>query len=286
MTRHHVAIISDSTCDLPDKMIADYNIQIVPMQVIWGTQTLRDRVDISAAEFYRRLVTDSVYPTTSQPSPADFVTAIRQAQADGASQAVIFTISGQMSNTYNSARLACDMLDFPATVVDSRANSMSLGWQLLAAARMRDSGGSVEDIMAAADHVRRQSVTLLYVDTLVYLQKGGRISLAARWVGTMLDLKPMLQVNHQTGAVEVAARTRTRSQALDKMYTRFFSQVQGSQRLRVAVMHGGVPELAEEVASRIRQDYRPVEMVVAVTSPVLGVHTGHGALALCGYAEE
>lgn len=284
MSQNAIAIITDSTCDLPDDKIARYGLQVVPMQLIWGSQLLRDRVDIQADTFYQRLISDSAYPTTSQPTPADFVAAIQQAQASGAAEAVIFTISGQMSNTYNSARLAGEMVDFPVTIVDSKANSMSLGWQLMAAARIRDAGGSTADILAAAERVRASTVTLLYVDTLEYLQKGGRISLAARWVGTILDLKPLLHVDHRTGRIEPNSRTRTRGQALEKMYTTFFSRLDTSQPLHVAVMHGNVPALAREVADRIQQDYQPVEMVTAITSPVMGVHTGPGALALCGYA--
>ncbi|MCB9452763.1 MAG: DegV family protein [Anaerolineaceae bacterium] len=286
MSPHSIAIITDSTCDLPDEIIAEYTIQVVPLQLIWGTQTLRDRFDIDAEDFYRRLVSDPVHPTTSQPSPADFVTALRQAQADGAQEAIIFTISGQMSNTYNSARLAESMVDFPVHVVDSKANSMSLGWQLLAAARVRDARGSAADIIAAAERVRSHTSTVLYVDTLEYLQKGGRISLAARWVGTILDLKPLLHVDHRTGKIEPHSRARTRRQALDKMYTTFFSQLDTSQPLHVAIMHSGTLDLAHEIAERIRQEYHPVETVIAVTSPVMGVHTGPGALALCGCAGD
>jgi DegV family protein with EDD domain len=191
-------------------MIAQQGFQVVPMQLIWGAQLLRDRVDIEADAFYRRLVSDSVYPTTSQPAPAD--------------------------------------------------------------------------IVAAAGRVRAKTVTLLYVDTLEYLQKGGRISLAARWVGTILDLKPLLHVDHQTGKIEPNSHARTRRQALDKMYTTFFNQMDARQPLHVAVMHGNVPDLARQLADRIREEYQPVEMVTAITSLVMGVHTGPGAMALCGYA--
>jgi DegV family protein with EDD domain len=169
-------------------------------------------------------------------------------------------------------------------IVDSKANSMSLGWQVLAAAHAREASGDVAAMLAAADRVRQNLVTLLYVDTLEYLHRGGRISGAARWAGTVLQLKPQLYVDHHTGEIKLAARTRTRSKAMEALYQSFFRQLDVNKPLHVAVMHGNIPEEAQRIADRIRREYAPVELVVSLTSPVMGIHTGPGAIALCGYS--
>jgi DegV family protein with EDD domain len=284
MTGHRVALITDSTCDIPDRLLREYDIGVVPLMVLWGAQELRDRVDIQPTDFYERLASDPVLPTTSQPSPAAFAQAVHYAKENGAEEAIIFTISSGMSSTYQSARQAESLVDIPVRVVDSRANSMSLGWQVLAAARAREAGGDDDAMITAADGVRENLVTLLYVDTLEYLHRGGRISGVARWVGTALQLKPQLFVDHRTGEIKLASRTRTRSKALETLFQSFFQQLDVSQSLRVAVMHGNIPEEAQALAARIQREYAPVELFVALTSPVSGIHTGPGAIALCGYS--
>jgi DegV family protein with EDD domain len=286
MTSQQIALITDSSCDLPGDLLEQYAIQMVPLYLIWGPEELRDRVDIMPTAFYQRLASGAVLPTTSQPHPHDFIDAIQQAEQAGAAEAVIFTISSGMSSTNHSAQIAQDKAGIPVHVIDSKANSMSLGWQVLAAARTREAGGSAQAMIDAADAVRQHSVTLLYVDTLEYLHRGGRIGGAARWVGTLLHLKPQLYVDHETGVIKPGHPTRTRTKALESMYQDFFDQLDTSKPLRVAVLHGNIPETAQAFADRIAQEYAPVEMIVTLTSPVMGVHTGPGALALCGYAEH
>lgn len=286
MTNHKIALITDSGCDLPDNLLVEFGIYLVPLYLIWGREEFRDRVDITPREFYNRLVFDSVQPTTSQPRLHDFMHAIQQAQADGAEEAVIITISSGMSSTHSVAQQAVRQAQIPVHVIDSKANSLSQGFMVLAAARALAAGGDVQAMIAAADHVQRHLVTRLYVDTLEYLHRGGRIGRAAMWLGTALNLKPLLGVDHTTGKIEPQARARSRSKALDIMYEDFFGQMDMSKPLRVGVLHGNVPDEAQAMANRIRREYDPVELLVTMTSPMMGVHTGPGAMALCGYAAE
>jgi DegV family protein with EDD domain len=150
MTGHKIALITDSTCDLPDNLLREYDIGMVPLMVIWGTEELRDQVDIKSTEFYERLISDPIHPTTSQPSPAAFAQAVHDAKEDGAEEAVILTISSGMSSTYQAARQIENRVDIPVHIVDSKANSMSLGWQVLAAARAREEGGDAAAMITAA----------------------------------------------------------------------------------------------------------------------------------------
>ncbi|MBN2304043.1 MAG: DegV family protein [Anaerolineae bacterium] len=286
MMNNKIALITDSGCDLPDETLTQYDIGLVPLYIIWGREELRDREDITPVDFYERLASDPVHPTTSQPHPQDFVRAIEQAQENGADEAVIITISSGMSSTYASAVQAQRQTGLPVHVVDSKANSLSQGFEVLAAARARESGGSAQDMVAAADRVRQNLATMLYVDTLEYLHRGGRIGRARMWLGTALNLKPQLYVDHATGRIEPGTRARSRKQALEKLYQAFFDRMDTSKPLHVGILHGNTPDEAEAWADRIRREYNPAELLIGMTSPMMGVHTGPGALALCGYSAD
>jgi DegV family protein with EDD domain len=196
---------------------------------------------------------------------------------------LVITISSAMSGTYQSALNAADMVDFPVRVLDSKSNSMSLGWQVLAAARVREGGGSVEEMIEAADQARSSMVFLITLNTLEYLHKGGRIGGASRFIGNLLNLKPQISVNHQTGEVEAGRRSRTRKKSLADLFDDFCSSINPGTGLRVAVLHNAAQEEAREIASRIESELKPQELIVSIVSPVLGVHTGPGAVAICGY---
>lgn len=162
---------------------------------------------------------------------------------------------------------------------------MGLGWQVLAAARALQAGGDACAMVQAADAARRSVALYVSLDTLEYLHKGGRIGGATRFIGSLLDLKPLVYVDRDSGRVEAAGRVRTRRRGLNTLYERFFEELETERTLHIAVMHGDAPEDAEQVAERIREEYAPAELLVGTTGPVLGVHTGPGAIALCGYTE-
>jgi DegV family protein with EDD domain len=285
MKPQKIALVTDSTHDLPQELIHQYNIRVVPLFIIWNGQELRDGVDIQADEFYKRLVAQpEAFPSTSQPSPQDFARVYQQAVDEGAEEIVVLTISSAMSGTFDSARQACQNFDIPILIHDTKANSMSIGWQLLAAARARENGASAQEMVQAADLVRQNLVYIISLNTLEYLRRGGRIGGAATFIGQLLNLKPQIYVNHQTGKVEAGAPSRTRKRAIETLYQSFFKQVDSSLPLRIAVLHNNALEDAERLAERIRQDFNPEELIISIVSPILGTHTGPEALALCGYS--
>ncbi len=286
MTQHTVALLTDSTCDVPDALLAHYDISFVPASILWGDEILRDRIDISAAEFYHRLERDPNYPKTAHASPEEFRLAYEAAHAAGAQEIIIITVSSAMSGTYNAARLGADLVSFPVTVVDAKGPTMSVGWQVLAAARVREAGGDARAMIAAAERARQSMAQWVSLDTLEYLHKGGRIGNATRLVGTLLNIKPLVFIDHTTGLVESGPQVRTRRKSLDALYQSFFAQLGGRQRLRIAVLHGGAEEEAKEIAGRIQREHNPLELILTMTTPVLGVHTGPRAVALCGYADD
>ena len=285
MPPYSTAIIADSTCDIPAELIERYHIHIIPQIVIWGDQELRDRVDIQPEEFYLRLSASPQLPTTSQPSVKSFIEHYQAAQADGATEILVLTVSSAMSGTYQTAQQAAQLVNLPIHVIDAKGPTMSLGWQTLAAARAREAGADTSAIIAAADRVRQTVVQFVYLDTLEYLHKGGRIGNATRFIGALLDLKPLVEINHQTGLVEGADRVRTRRKGIEALYQRFFEKLDRDRPLHIAVLHGGVLDDAIALAERVQQEYHPAELLINITGPVLGLHTGPRALALCGYTE-
>jgi DegV family protein with EDD domain len=167
---------------------------------------------------------------------------------------------------------------------------MSLGWQVLAAARVRQAGGDASAMVQAADEVRRRVALYVSLDTLEYLHKGGRIGGATMFIGSLLNVKPLVYVDHETGRVEAAGRVRTRRRGLDTLYQRFFEVLDPRRAspvgdMHIAVMHGDAPQDAHRLIERIEREYSPVELLTDITGPVLGVHTGPRAIALCGYIE-
>ena len=281
---YRTALITDSTCDLPETYLQQYDIKVVPLTIIWGEEQFLDGVDLEPEDFYQRMEVDSTVPTTSQPTPQQMLQVFESAWKDGAQEILIITISSAMSGTYDSALQSADLVDIPVRVLDSKANSMSLGWQVLAAARAREKGGDINEMIQAADRARDSMVYIISLDTLDYLHKGGRIGGASHFIGNLLHLKPQISVDHQTGEVAGGRRSRTRKKALAELYRDFFAQVDLTKTLRVAVLHNAALEEAQELVSRIKKEIQPAEIILSIVSPVLGVHTGPRAIAICGYA--
>ena len=281
-----LAIITDSTCDIPEALIDKFGIIVVSHVIIWGDEQFRDRVDLKPQAFYQRLQEDDRRPTTAQAGVGDFLAAIEQAQSQGADEALILTVSSAMSGAFNMATTAAERAEIPVKVIDSKGPSMSLGWQVLAAARARDAGEKMGEIIKQVDRVRENMVQVVAMETLEYLQTGGRIGEAAKWVGTMLKVRPVVAINHEKGVVTPAGLARTRSSAVETLFKKFQNGLGEEGSARIAVLHGNAPDEAQKLADRVRETINPAELLINITGPVLGINTGPGALALCGYREE
>ncbi len=191
-----------------------------------------------------------------------------------------------MSGTIQSARQAAEHSPIPVTVMDGRNHSMGLGWQVIAAARAREAGGGMAQMLAAAEMVRERMVYYISLDTITYLSKGGRISEAIKFLDSVIQIKPLINVKPESGTVGAGMPARSRSGAIEGLYKQFFRHISPGKPLHIAVLHNNALEEAEALAERVRQEYQPVEMFITIVSPVLGVHTGPRAIALCGYAED
>jgi DegV family protein with EDD domain len=183
------------------------------------------------------------------------------------------------------AKSAAEQAQIPMSVIDSKGPTMSLGWQVLAAARVRDHGALMSEIVDQMAKVRENLVQVVAMETLEYLAYGGRIGDAAKWVGTLMKVKPVVMINHETGRVEPAGLARTHKAMIKMLEKKFFDAAGTGKTLHIAVLHGNALDEAERLTERIREEYEPAELLINITGPVLGINTGPGALALCGYAE-
>jgi DegV family protein with EDD domain len=281
-----IAVIADSTCDIPEELVQEYGIIVIPQFIIWGDQQYRDRVDMQPVEFYERLQSEAQRPTTAQAGVGDFMVGIEKAVEQGATEAVILTVSSAMSGTYNMAKQAAEKAPIRVEVIDSKGPTMTLGWQTLAAARARDEGASLDEIVEKVAKVRASMVQLVAMETLEYLQYGGRIGDAVKWVGTILKVKPLVSIDHESGRVQPTGLARTQNSLKKMLYSKFFEQLPQGKKWHIAVLHGNVPEQAQKLVAKIAEEFNPVELLTNITGPVLGINTGPGALALCGYAED
>jgi len=283
---HRIALITDSTSDIPREWIEQYDITIVPLTIIFGERLYLDGIDLTAEQFYERLPGEAHHPTTSQPSPQVFLDTYRQAAARGAQEIVVVTISSAMSGTILSARQAAEEAAIPVCVIDSKSTAMGLGWQVIAAARAREAGGGLEAMQAAVEQARQNLAFYVTLDTIEYLSRGGRSMEAARLLDSFLRIKPLVYVRPDTGRVTPSVPARSRKGAIDGLYKEFFRHIDTSRPLHITVQHSGAPDEAQALADRVRREYSPKELFVAIASPVLGVHAGPCALALAGYAEK
>jgi DegV family protein with EDD domain len=281
-----IGIVTDSTCDIPQDLLEKHGIIVVPQVLTWGERQYRDRVDIQPGEFYQRLVSESSKPGTSQPTDHEFSDAYEKAVDSGATSIITLIVSSTLSGTVQAARKAVEYFKIPIKVVDSRATSMGLGWQVLAAARASESGADLCNVIDRIKQVRRRIFQYAGLDTLEYLKKGGRIGDAARWATSLLKIKPVVALNILTNMVEPIGLARTYAAMMETLYRKFFEQMKDRTNLRIAVLHGNMPVEAEALAERISQEIKPVELLVNSTGPVVGLHTGPGALGICGYADH
>lgn len=285
MEQQKIAIITDSTCDVPQAMVDDYSIVVIPQIIIWDDREFLDRVTIQPEEFYLKLASEANYPSTSAATIESFVKAYRQVELAGMDEILVLTVSGEMSRTYQNAVMASRQTGLNVKVIDARGPSMSLGWQVLEAARLREKGANLDEMAAGTEVLRKRLALYVGMESLEYLQKGGRIGGAAKWLGTMLHIQPVISINHESGLVEPVGLARTQQKMIDMLFQKFKEKMEVGKLLHVAVLHGNCPEQGKQLADRVQEILSPVELHLSITGPVLGINTGPNALGLCGYWE-
>jgi DegV family protein with EDD domain len=275
-----VAILTDSTAYLPESHLQKEQISTVPLNVIWGEESFEDGVSITPDAFYNRLKTAKQMPTTSQVAVGHMKKKFEELLAQDLDVLGIF-ISSQLSGTIQSALQARDLLQKGAErvqIFDSQTTTMAMGFQALAAARAANQGASVQECLQVAEDARNRSGVYFVVDTLEFLHRGGRIGGAQRFLGTALNMKPILRTNN--GKIEALERVRTKGKALDRLVELVTEQCEGKGQVYLAAPHAQAAEEAQKVLERMSQRLDTTENLVTELSPVVGTHVGPGTVAL------
>jgi DegV family protein with EDD domain len=275
-----IALVTDSTTYMPPELVKKYNISVAPQILIWGDQTYKDGVDIESRDFFTRLKTAKIMPTTSQVAVISFQE-IFQDLVDKGYEVLALLVSSRLSGTVQSAMQARDLMSSArekVNVVDSQSVAMALGFQVLAVARALEDGASLKDAIALAEKSYQYTGVFFAVDTLEFLHRGGRIGGAQRFLGTMLNMKPILAI--QDGRVEGVDRIRTKSKAHDRVLELVEEKVGGRTPVRIATLHANAADDAKVLLSRAEQALKPIESIFTEVSPTVGTHAGPGTVGL------
>jgi DegV family protein with EDD domain len=271
----NTAIVLDSTADFPDAPERFPSWRVVPLYVRFGDESFRDYVDLGARDFYERLRAATELPTTSQPTPGDFLAAYEE--LPGYDRVLSLHISGRLSGTVASARTAAAEAGERVRVIDTDTASVAISLLALAIQRRLERGTTDEEVDALVARYHDDAGLLFTVETLEYLAKGGRIGKARAMAGQLLHIKPILTI--RDGEVLPVKRVRGNSKAFAAFVEEFRAGSSESPELRVGIAHADAPERAEALAAMVRSE-RPNAQVELVTmlGPVVGTHAGPGTV--------
>jgi len=275
-----VAVVTDSTAYLPDQYLKQYNISVTPLSVVWDEQDYLDGVDILPGDFYKRLAASKVMPTTSQVTPAAMQKMFQSLLEQGYDVLGIF-LSSKISGTVQSALQALDMLPGTAgkiAIVDSLWTTMALGLPVLTAARAAQAGESLSACQKVAENACANSGVLFIVETLEFLRRGGRIGGAQAFLGTALNIKPVLEMRE--GKIEALEKIRTKQKAIRYAVEVVSGRIKGKTPIRLAATHANCETDAASLLEAASAELNPIETFCAPLSPVIGTHVGPGTIAL------
>ena len=279
-----IAIVTDSTANLPPEFIEYHNIQVLPLKIHWGDEYFEDGVDITPSDFYERLAKSSDLPTTSQPSMQEFLNVFEKLapQCDGI---IVPLISSGISGTVESAQSALAQFSaVPVEIVDSCSTAAGLALVVIAASQAAEAGKNLEEIKQITVNVASQVQLYFMVNTLEYLHRGGRIGGASRFLGTALKIKPILYLDDQ-GKIAALEQVRTFRKAMAKMVELAVDKAAG-KTAHVGIIHANAPDLAERFRNQIADRIKCSQLDIYELSPVIGTHVGPGTIGVALYTES
>ncbi|WP_096202568.1 DegV family protein [Bacillus sp. FJAT-45350] len=277
-----IKIVTDSTVDLPQEIINQFGITVVPLTITIDGTSYLDQVELGSHEFIAKLKASKELPKTSQPSAGSFAEVYEKLGEDG-SEILSIHITEGMSGTASSARAAAEMVEADVTVVNSRFISFACAFQVLEAAKMAENGSTMEEIVARLDEIRSNTTLYIMVDTLEYLIKGGRIGKMQALLGSLLKIKPVAAM--PDGALVSATKVRTHSQLVKFYLNQLLEDAKGKTIKGIGIAHADSKELSEKIKAEIEEQTGFTETMIVDTTPVISAHAGPGAVALMYYAE-
>ena len=283
-----VAVLTDSTASIPEKMLEELNIRTVAYYIHRGQEVLRDLVTVQREEFLTWLATTSVLPTTASPGPGDYIEAYKDLADLGAEEIVSIHMTSKASGAYQAACIAQSMLeeqlpDLRVEVIDTRNAALCQGWMAIEAARAALAGLGLDEVSAKVRAMIPVTHLLQTADTLKYLYMGGRIGRAKNLVGSLLNIKPLIGM--EDGEIVPLGIARSRAQAYQAMVDKV-EEVVGKSKVKIAYVHAGAKQEVEKIKNIVETRLNAVESFIAELSPALAVHTGPGTAGLCYFPAE
>lgn len=276
-----IRIVSDSTCDLPKELVNRFQISIVPAVICFGSQKYLEGVDIDSEFFYRKLDQEDVVPTTSQPSPGQFLEAYKQL-ADNGHTVLVITVTAEASGVYQSAMLAKSMLpEADIEVIDSMSVSAGASLLILAAARAIRSGKSKEEVIASVVDIRERLHVYATVPTVGYLRRSGRVGRAPELFASLLDIKPILSVRR--GVIEAVDRVRTRRKSIERVLELMTEAVGRDGSIVAGIGHANVPEEVAWFKAKVQETFNCEELLVVDFGIAITALAGPGLLGMAAY---
>jgi DegV family protein with EDD domain len=273
-----IGIVTDSTADLPQALVKEYGIEVIPMQVTIDEQQYMDGVDLTPDEFFHKIQNGEHRVSTSQPAPGVFLECYRR-MLERFDTVLAIHMTGKLSGTLRTAELTGEM--FPGgkiRVIDSQSTSMGLGGLVLEAARAVQRGMNPEQIIAMIQRLRQRVHFFVTLDTLEFIRRGGRVSRLQSLLSSILKIKVLLKLIH--GDVEAVAKVRTRRESIAMLFEKFKEQLAGETQAIISVMHTAAEDEALKLKTIIQETFRNAEVIINQAGPTLGIHVGPGALAL------
>lgn len=273
------AIITDSTAYIPKELRDELNIHMVPLSVIFGQETYREEIDMTNAQFYE-MVREQL-PTTSQPPIGEFVS-LFETLAKEYDAVVVVTLSSGISGTYQGAVSAGEMVEgIDVYTFDSEISAMIQGFYVLEAAKMAKQDKTPQDILARLGEMKQSMKAYIMVDDLSHLQRGGRLNAAQAFVGSLLQVKPI--VHFVDGKLVPFEKIRTRKKALKRIFDLLGEVASEGAPMKASVIHANHPEEGEEIKAELERAYPNVEFTLSYFGPVIGTHLGEGAVGIGWY---
>lgn len=285
----NIGIVTDSTCDLGDHIIKEYQIEIVPLTVHFDTTKFTDGVEINSQQFFDKIKTTSIIPKTSKPSKQAFLDKYKEMLNDY-DKIISIHVSKALSSTYQSAKLAAqDLKDHEIKVIDSASISLGLGFQVLLAAKLVSNNYPIENILNKIDKAREKTNCIFTVEDLTYMKEGGRIGKARALLGAIFNINPIIEISSVTGEVNPLDKVRGNKKTLNKMSEMIINKINKDQKAWIGIMHGDRVKSAEKLLNKTKKmfpDDIDTTFFKGRISPTLGCHVGPSVYAFATLSGE